>query len=82
MSPNCPSPKKIQGCFGCGSTDHLVRNCPKKNAEKESGNKGPRGRTLATRGPAQRGRPTARTFNMTAQDTVATQEVAAGNDFV
>ena len=82
MSPDCPSPKKIQGCFGCGSTDHLVRNCPKKNTEKESANNGPGGGTLAIRGSVQPGRSTARTFNMTALEAVDTQEVVAGNKFV
>lgn len=82
ISPNCPSPKKIPGCFSCGSLEHQIRNCPKKNAERGSNNRGNSSGALAIKGPAQPGRPTTRTFNMTLQDAVAAREVVTSNDLV
>ena len=76
LSPNCPNPKKNQGCFVCGSMDHMARNCPKKGLE---GNKSSGSGQLAITGPTPSvGRPSARTFNMTVQDAVASTDVVAG----
>lgn len=75
LSPNCPNPKKNQGCFVYGLNDHMARNCPKKGLE---GNTSSCSGKLAITGPIPSvGRPSARTFNMTVQDAVASTDVVA-----
>ena len=82
ISSSCPAPRR-NGCFVCGALDHQARNCPKKSTTGGSGGSGVRGTgggNLTIAGPPTPNRPTARTFNMTVQDAVASRDIVSGTN--
>ncbi|XP_073261125.1 uncharacterized protein [Populus alba] len=76
--------KQTGACFGCGQTDHLLRDCPNKRWSKPSasgghgaGECGQRGRGVGGKGFTPTSQRQARVFSITQQDAQASNAVVS-----
>ena len=78
-APQCPQVNKNKPkCFNCGSTEHQARNCPKPTIQGGNRNQQNNNTAPQVAGAGGQSRPTARAFNLTMRDAVASQDVVTG----